>query len=77
MGASLLERYYIALMRNRTLAMLSVGRATVRILTVWLLLPRAGLLAFPIGFAVSDGAYLLTLVLLMTRARGAGVAARG
>ena len=77
MGASLLERYYIALMRNRTLATLSVGRAAVRLLTVWLLLRREGLLAFPIGFAVSDGAYLLTLVLLMTKARGAGGVSRG
>jgi len=77
MGASLLERYYIALMRNRTLATLSVGRAALRLLTVWLLLQREGLLAFPIGFAVSDGAYLLTLVLLMNKASGAGAATGG
>ena len=77
MGASLLERYYVALMRNRTLATLSVGRAAVRLLTVWLLLQREGLLAFPIGFAVSDGAYLLTLVLLIPGARRARGAAQG
>lgn len=66
MGASLLERYYIALMRNRTLAALSVGRAAVRLGTVWLLLRGQGLLAFPIGFAVSEWTYLVILFLLMT-----------
>jgi putative peptidoglycan lipid II flippase len=73
MGASLLERYYIASMRNRTLAALSGGRAALRLLTVWLLLQGQGLLAFPIGFAVSEWTYLLMLFLLMTE----GHAARG
>ena len=68
MGASLLERHYIALTRNRTLAALSVGRAALRLLTVWLLLQPKGLLAFPIGFAVSDWAYLMVLVLLLPAA---------
>jgi putative peptidoglycan lipid II flippase len=76
MGASLLERYYIALMRNRTLAALSVGRAALRLGTVWLLLRGQGLLAFPIGFAVSEGTYLVILFLLMTEAQaGPGVRA--
>jgi len=65
MGASLLERHYIALTRNRTLAALSLGRAALRLLTVWLSLRPKGLLAFPIGFAVSDWTYLLVLVLLI------------
>ncbi len=65
MGASLLERHYIALTRNRTLAALSLGRAALRLGTAWLLLRPKGLLAFPIGFAVSDWTYLLVLVLLM------------
>ena len=68
MGASLLERHYIALTRNRTLAALSVCRAALRLLTVWLLLQPEGLLAFPIGFAVSDWTYLLALVLLVRAA---------
>src|SRR5207245_11056457 len=38
MGASLLERHYIALTRNRTLAALSLGRAALRLGTAWLLL---------------------------------------
>jgi peptidoglycan biosynthesis protein MviN/MurJ (putative lipid II flippase) len=76
MGASLLERYYIALMRNRTLAALSVGRAALRLGTVWLLLRGHGLLAFPIGFAVSEWTYVVILSLLMTEAQaGRGVRA--
>ncbi len=69
MGASLLERHYIALKRNRALASLSVGRAGVRLGTDWLLLSRLGLLAFPIGFAVSESLYLATLLALMTPTR--------
>ncbi len=66
MGASLLERHFIAAMRNRTLAALSLARAALRLTTAWLLLRSEGLLAFPIGFAVSDGIYLLVLALLIT-----------
>ena len=69
MGASLLERHYIALTRNRTLAALSLGRAALRLGTAWLLLRPKGLLAFPIGFAVSDWTYLLVLVLLIRKER--------
>jgi hypothetical protein len=75
MGASLVERRYLALTRNRTLAALSVGRATLRLLTVWLLLQSKGLLAFPIGFAVSEWTYLLILVLLMREERQGTTAA--
>jgi putative peptidoglycan lipid II flippase len=75
MGASLVERRYIALTRNRTLAALSVGRAALRLATVWLLLQPKGLLAFPIGFAVSEWTYLLILVLLMREERQGTTAA--
>jgi putative peptidoglycan lipid II flippase len=76
MGASLVERYYIALMRNRTLAALSGGRAALRLGTVWLLLRGHGLLAFPIGFAVSEWTYLVLLLLLMTEGEAAPGAMR-
>jgi len=68
-GASLVERYYIAARRNRTLAMLSVGRAGLRLLTVWLFLQTQGLLAFPIGFAVSEFVYLGVLLVLISEGR--------
>jgi peptidoglycan biosynthesis protein MviN/MurJ (putative lipid II flippase) len=76
MGASLVERRYVALTRNRTLAALSVGRAALRLLTVWLSLQSKGLLAFPIGFAVSEWTYLLILVLLMREERQGTATAR-
>ena len=66
-GSSLVERYYIASRRNRTLAALSLGRAALRLVTAWSLLGSEGLIAFPIGFAVSECTYLFVL-LLLTRA---------
>jgi len=71
MGASLIERHYIALTRNRLLAGLSVGRVGLRLLTAWVLLGREGLLAFPIGYAVSEWLYLFTLAALLAEAKPA------
>jgi peptidoglycan biosynthesis protein MviN/MurJ (putative lipid II flippase) len=65
MGALLLERLYLASRKNHMLAGLSMGRALVRILTVWTLLPSSRLLAFPIGYAVADWCYLLALFALL------------
>ncbi len=65
MGAQILERHYIASTRNQTLALLSVARATIRVATMWLLLPTYGLVAWAIGFALSDWCYLLALVALL------------
>jgi peptidoglycan biosynthesis protein MviN/MurJ (putative lipid II flippase) len=61
MGAQMLERHYIASTRNRTLAGLSVARAVIRVGTMWWLLPSQGLLAWAIGFTVSDWCYLIAL----------------
>jgi putative peptidoglycan lipid II flippase len=65
MGALLLERYYLAAVRNRALAALSLARAGVRVATVVLLLPSLGLLAFGVGYAFADWLYLLALVALL------------
>jgi putative peptidoglycan lipid II flippase len=65
MGALLLERYYLATVRNRTLAALSVVRAAVRLTIVVLLLRSYGLLAFAIGYTIADWGYLLALVGLL------------
>jgi len=65
MSALLLERFYLAAVRNRVLAVLSVLRATVRLATVILFLPSLGLLAFGVGYAVADWLYLISLVVLL------------
>ena len=75
------ETFYVSDKKNEvrsheTLAGLSVARAALRFLTVWLLLAPQGLRAFAIGFAVSEWTYLLILFLLMTEAHGARGAVR-
>ena len=70
MSALLLERFYLAAVRNRVLAVLSVLRVTVRLATVIMFLPSLGLLAFAVGYAVADWLYLVSLVVLL---RPAGV----
>ncbi len=65
MGALMVERHYLAVSRNRTLAALSVGRVSVRILTAVALLPVTGLYAFGYGYIVSEWSYLLVLCLLL------------
>jgi len=69
MTAQLLERHYIAMTRNRTLAALSVGRALVRLGLALSLLGLLGLRAFAIGFAVSDWCYVAALLGLLRPAR--------
>jgi putative peptidoglycan lipid II flippase len=65
MGALLLERLYLAGRRNRTLAGLAFGRVGIRVASAWLFLPRLGLGAFAVGYALADWAYLLALVGLL------------
>jgi len=71
MGALMLERFYLASTRNRTLAVLSFCRAAIRVLSVWLLLPSSGLTAFAIGYALADWSYLVILVALLRPASAA------
>jgi peptidoglycan biosynthesis protein MviN/MurJ (putative lipid II flippase) len=74
MGALMLERFYLASTRNRTLAVLSLCRAGIRVVSVWFLLPSYGLTAFAIGYALADWSYLITLVgLLRPAIAAAGV----
>jgi len=71
MTAQLVERHYIALTRNRILAVLNIGRTVIRITVAWSLLGSFGLSAFPIGFAVSDWLYLAVLAALLEARPGA------
>jgi len=65
MGAVLLERYYLACVKNRLLAALSLGRLSVRVLTALVLLPSLGVFAFGVGFAAAEFGYMLVLALLL------------
>ncbi|MEO7993587.1 MAG: lipid II flippase MurJ [bacterium] len=65
MGALIIERHYLALARNRTLAALSIGRVSVRVLTALALLPVSGLHAFGYGYIISEWSYLAALLLLL------------
>ena len=61
MGAVLLERYFMAAARNRTLAMLSVLRVLTRLGVAFAFITHLGLRAFACGFAGGELVYLLTL----------------
>ena len=65
MGALLLERLYLATTRNRLLAMLSFGRAALRLGAVITLLPSRGILAFAFAYVIADWTYLLALIALV------------
>jgi putative peptidoglycan lipid II flippase len=68
MTALIVERYYLASAKNRLLAALSVGRLSIRVLTAIVFLPRMQLLAFAIGFAAAEFAYLTALLINLPRA---------
>ncbi len=70
MGALLLERFYLAGARNRTLAALSLVRAGVRVALVLGFLASRRLIAFGIGYAGAETLYLLLLVSLTTLEAG-------
>lgn len=69
MGALILERHYLALSRNRLLAILAAGRSLLRLSVVIVCLPAMSLKALALAYGVADGAYLLTLIVLMPRRR--------
>jgi putative peptidoglycan lipid II flippase len=58
MGALLLERLYLADARNQALAVLSIVRAAVRLITAWVLLSTKQLLAFGVGYSLAEWLYL-------------------
>jgi putative peptidoglycan lipid II flippase len=62
MGAFLLERLYLARVRNRTLALLSLVRAGSRISVILAFLSHLGLVAFGIGYATAEMTYLVALI---------------
>jgi len=66
MGALLLERFYLAGVRNRTLAALSLVRAGSRVALVLAFLASRRLLAFGIGYAGAETTYLMSLIALAT-----------
>lgn len=61
MGAVLLERYFMATARNRTLALLSVLRVLTRVGVAFALIAHLRLRAFACGFAGGELVYLLAL----------------
>jgi putative peptidoglycan lipid II flippase len=76
MGATLLERLFLAGSRNRTLAMLSVIRAVSRVGVAFALLGAKGLLAFGVGYSASEWLYFAILIYLTRTGRAAGTAFR-
>ena len=65
MGALLIERYYLAAAKNKILALSSVVRGGIRVLTALALLPWLKLLAFGVGFSVAEASYLIMLAVLL------------
>lgn len=63
-GATMIERLFIAAAANHWLAMAGLLRGGLRVAIAAALLPMAGLRAMALGYGVAEWAYLVTLLLL-------------